>query len=228
MKFSIVVPVYNRQEKLLRALGSLQRQTYGDFEAIVVDDCSNPSMTLGKLESDSRFSLIRLNEHSERVIARTIGIKAMSGEFYCGLDSDDEYTKHYFETIACAIEKYPDAKCFNFGAVVHWRQDTTLRKVFKPVWLGDRHEEFKSGKIGNGSFVIRKDVLDTICDLPQAKSPYKFHELATDVHHLYPYPGQSLGNPFGDDFLLFYRVTRITKSIPLNNCLYVQYVRGHL
>lgn len=227
-KFSIIIPVYNRQDKLLRALTSLENQTYTDFEVIVVDDHSETLMDLGRFEGDPRFWLMRLKEHSERVIARTAGWQLAEGEWICNLDSDDQYAPHYLETIVRAEQEHPGARCFNFGAVVHWKNNTTLRQAFKPAWMNGSHVEFKSGHIGQGSFVVREDALDEIPLLPQVKSPYKFHELATDVHHLYPYPGLSLGNPWGDDWLLFFRITRKIQSIPLDNCLYTQFVRGHL
>lgn len=227
-KFSIIIPVYNRQAKLLRALASLENQTYTDFEVIVVDDHSETLMDLGRFEADPRFWLMRLKEHSERVIARTAGWKLAEGEWICNLDSDDEYARHYLETIVRAEQEHPEARCFNFGAVVHWKNNTTLRHTFKPAWMNGSHVEFKSGLIGQGSFVVRGDALDEIPLLPLVASPYKFHELATDVHHIFPYPGPSLGNPWGDDWLLFFRITRRIQSIPLDNCLYTQFVRGHL
>jgi glycosyltransferase involved in cell wall biosynthesis len=213
-------------------------QSYPDFEAIIVDDCSIPEkaaqLAIDHFKDD-RLKCIRLPEHSERVIARKTGWAASSGQFVCNLDSDDEYASHYLETVYQAICDYPGKMCFNFGAVVHHRSKaadgtirytgTSLRPTFKPAWLGDRHEEFRSGKIGTGSFVFYREVLDGIVSLPDASNPFKFHELAVDVHNLYPFPGQPLGNNWGDDYLLYYRITRIFQSVPLEICLYIQHVR---
>lgn len=226
--FSVVVPVRNRIQPLYRALRSLKNQTFGDYEVIVVDDASTPSLSFVlRWIGDDRFRFVYLREHSERAIARTKGMEEARGGWICWLDSDDRYEIHYLSTLNKAIKANPGAKCFNFGAVVHWRNVTKLRPTFKPKWLGDRHVEFKSGKIGTGSFAFHRSVLDEIEPLPQVSSPYKLHELATDIHHLYPYPGPTLGNPWGDDWLFFYRITRKFRSFPLNNCLYVQFVRGH-
>jgi glycosyltransferase involved in cell wall biosynthesis len=236
--FSVVIPTYNRSMTLLRAINSLRMQTYGNFECIVVDDASDsgvlPENVVGMV-GDFRFECVRLPQHSERVIARKTGMTLSQGDYITWLDSDDEYVPHYFETVMQAIEDYPDAKCFNFGAIVHHRSKdengivrytgTTLRPTFKPAWLGNCHERFKSGKIGTGSFVFHRSVLDAIVPLPDASSPYKLHELATDIHDLYPFPGLSLGNPWGDDWLMVYRITRRFQSVPLDVCLYVQHVR---
>lgn len=237
--FSIVIPTYNRGLTLLRAMNSLQNQNpHLDWECIIVDDCSDRGVlpeSIAASLGDPRFRVVRLQEHSERVIARKTGMAQACGDFLLWLDSDDELATHYLETVDQAIRDYPDAKCFNFGAVVHHRHrdendvvrytGTTLRPTFKPAWLGDHHEEFKSGKIGTGSFVFHRSILNEIEPLPDVSSPYKLHELCTDLHHIYPFPGVSIGNPWGDDHIWFYRITRRFQSIPLDACLYVQHVR---
>lgn len=243
MKFSIVIPTYNRRAELYRALRSVANQAVGGWECIVVDDASRPgfeAQPVVQWMQDSRFRLIRLAEHSERVIATNAGLDAAQGEWLCLLDSDDEYAVHYLEAVSGLMADHPEARCFNFGAVVHWRyrkddeirySRTTLRPVFQPRWLGESHEEFKSGGIGNGSFVFHREVWGNIERLPEAKNCYDLHRMATDVHHLYPvdendpHGGQTLGNPWGQDWLLFHRITRKYRSIPSDVCLYVQHVR---
>lgn len=216
MMFSIVIPTRNRTDELQRCLLSLKTQTYGDFECIVVDDFSdkerNGQIIVHWLR-DRRFTCIRLEEHSERCIARNTGFNAAQGEWFLTIDSDDELASHTLEVVAQATEDYKDAKCFNYGSIVFHRHryadgprytGVSLRPPFMPRWNGESHEEFKAGKICQGSYVFHRDVWDAIGPLPAAKSPYKVHELATDVHHLYPYPPRkgvdthgSLGNPWG-------------------------------
>jgi glycosyltransferase involved in cell wall biosynthesis len=222
VKFSVVIPTRNRD--LIVPLNSLAAQRFGDFEIIVVDDCPDEPVT--PLFQNQR--VIRLSSRSERAIARTVGMREAKGEWICWLDSDDAYAAHYLWVLNRAIQEHSGAKCFNFGAVVHRGFTTSLRPTFRPKWLGDKHVEFRSGSIGSGSFAFHRSVLDEIEPLPQTRSPYKFHELAIDTHHLYPFPGKTLGNPWGDDWLFFYRLTRKFRSVPLGNCLYVQYVRGSI
>jgi len=234
-KFSIIIPVRNRLGELCRALKSVDSQTFQDFECVVVDDESR--LPIGPVVFQNYgpwFTGIRLDDRSERVVAWTKGIEATSGEWLCRLDSDDEFASHYLEAVNGAILQHPEARCFNFGAVIHHRKRsdngpvytrTSIRPTFRPKWLGDKHVEFKSGKIGTGHFVFHRSVLDEIEWLPQVRSPYKFHEMATDVHHLYPFPGTTLGNPWGDDYLAFYRITRKFQSIPIEPALYIQHTR---
>jgi len=235
--FTIVIPTRNRGIELQRALDSVLGQSFGGFECIVVDDASSgiyKAAWFVRQMGDGRFKCITLEKHSGRCVARNTGMKAAQGVFVCWLDSDDEFSSNYLEVVRDAVVDYPDAKCFNFGAIVmHRRREdekvrytgTSIRPTFKPVWLGDCHEEFKSGKIGAGSFVFHRDVLKEIEMLPETKHFDQLHKMATDVHHLYPYPGRSLGNPHGEDWLMYYRITRRFQSIPLDVALYIQHVR---
>lgn len=199
MMFSIVIPVHGSRS-VHRPVSSLLRQHTRDLEVVVVTDLCEPVLSFAPA---CLIRHIHLKERSERAIARTKGMQAAVGDWICWLDSDDEYSSHYLHVVKRAIEQHPDARCFNFGAIVHHKDGTSLRQTFRPKWLSDRHEDFKSGKIGSGSFVFHRSVLDEIEPLPQAKNPYDFHKSATDVHHLYPVGGHTLGNPWGDDYLFF-------------------------
>jgi len=235
--FTIVIPTRNRGVELQRALHSVQGQSFPDFECIVVDDASEARYDVAffvHLMGDTRFKYIRLEEHSGRCVARNTGMRAAQGDWIVWLDSDDEIASNYLEVVKDAIVDNPDAKCFNFGAIVmHRRREegvvrytgTTIRPTFKPTWLGDHHEEFKSGKIGTGSFVFHRDVLDEIEWLPESIHFDQVHKMATDLHHLYPYPGPPIGNCWGDDFIIYHRITRKFQSIPLDVALYIQHVR---
>lgn len=90
---SVVIPTCNRRTILSRCLAALADQTFGDFEVIVVDDCSTDN-TIDMLESLRRDRpLLRLrwfrNErHAGANASRNRGIQAASGEIVAFLDSD--------------------------------------------------------------------------------------------------------------------------------------------
>jgi glycosyltransferase involved in cell wall biosynthesis len=88
---TVVIPVYNRDAELRRALRSLQEQTFADFECIVVDDASTISID-GIVDSfaDDRFICARNLQNRGPYNARVQGYRLMRGEFLIGLDSDDE------------------------------------------------------------------------------------------------------------------------------------------
>ena len=68
-RITVVVPVFNRQDKLRRALASLRAQTLVDFECLVVDDCSTVPIEPVVTElSDHRFRYLRNGQNGDFLI----------------------------------------------------------------------------------------------------------------------------------------------------------------
>ena len=88
IKLTIIIPVYNRPEKVVRTLDSIPVRD--DIEVIVIDDCSTDN-TLEVLKNYDRLPLIILQtlENSGPGIARNAGLDVATGEFVTFLDSDD-------------------------------------------------------------------------------------------------------------------------------------------
>jgi teichuronic acid biosynthesis glycosyltransferase TuaG len=89
---SIITPLYNSEEFIRDAIGSVLLQTYTNWEMIIVDDCStDDSVELIKhyVEQDSRIKLIQLSENSGAAVARNKAIEMAQGRYIAFLDSDD-------------------------------------------------------------------------------------------------------------------------------------------
>ncbi len=94
---SVIIPVYNSEKLLERALDSVLNQTYKDLEIIVVDDGStdNSSKIIAKYQKkDSRIVSIR-QKNGGQASARNAGIRLAKGEYLAFLDADDEYDKNF-------------------------------------------------------------------------------------------------------------------------------------
>ena len=90
-KITVVVPVYNREIELYRALRSVQGQTFQDFECIVVDDGSTIQIQpIVKSLEASRFLYLRNDINGGPYNACTCGYRAMKGEYCFLLHSDWE------------------------------------------------------------------------------------------------------------------------------------------
>lgn len=87
---SVIIPTYNRAHVLQRAIGSVQSQTFQDFELIVVDDGSRDS-TRDLLYRYGDTLKIVFQEHRGASAARNAGIEHARGELIAFLDSDDEW-----------------------------------------------------------------------------------------------------------------------------------------
>lgn len=91
-RVSIVIPTFNRGTYLRRALMSVLRQTYEDFEVIVVDDHSSDDTPQRVREiEDSRVKFLRHTSNRGASAARNTGVRAATGHFIAFLDSDDEW-----------------------------------------------------------------------------------------------------------------------------------------
>lgn len=106
-KVSIIVPVYNVENYIIRCINSLIRQTYENIEIIVVDDGSTDnSMTICNdlLLKDSRINLFH-KENGGLSSARNYGIINSTGEYITFIDSDDDVDITYVEKLVNALEE---------------------------------------------------------------------------------------------------------------------------
>jgi glycosyltransferase involved in cell wall biosynthesis len=91
-KVSVVMPAYNSESYIAEAIESILKQTFIDFEFIIVDDGSRDN-TCRIVESfkkeDSRIIFIKKKENSGNYPARNLGMKRARGKYICVMDSDD-------------------------------------------------------------------------------------------------------------------------------------------
>lgn len=95
MKVSVVVPLYNKARYVARALDSILKQDYGDFELIVVDDGStDESPSIVRSYTDKRIRLIS-QANAGPGAARNYGVSLTCGEILAFCDADDEWFPWY-------------------------------------------------------------------------------------------------------------------------------------
>ena len=85
MNVSVVIPARNEEKNLPRCLAALARQTYGDFELIVVDSASSDGT--GRVARDHGARVIRV-EVPGVALARQVGFEAARGEIIASMDAD--------------------------------------------------------------------------------------------------------------------------------------------
>jgi glycosyltransferase involved in cell wall biosynthesis len=109
-RVTVVTTVYNVVRYLGDAIGSLQAQTYKDWELVLVDDGSTaPEAEHALAEWERRgFTVIR-TENRGIGAARNTGIAAGSGEFVIALDSDDRLAPTFLERTVAALDDAPEA-----------------------------------------------------------------------------------------------------------------------
>lgn len=105
---SLIIPIYNSSETLNRCLSSVKRQSYCDYEVIMVDDGStDDSFELCRSfgNEDSRFIVIN-QENGGASSARNTGIENAHGDYICFVDSDDEIRPNYIKDLIDDIGEY--------------------------------------------------------------------------------------------------------------------------
>lgn len=116
--FSIIVPVYNKEDYLYECVESVLNQTCSDFELILVDDGStdsSPDICDKYAISDSRIKVVH-KENGGLVSARKAGARLASGQYILNIDSDDCIVEHALDTLKGVIDKYqPDIVGFKFS-----------------------------------------------------------------------------------------------------------------
>jgi glycosyltransferase involved in cell wall biosynthesis len=110
--FSIVIPLYNKEKYIKRAITSVLDQTIQDFEIIVVNDGSTDNSTnIVKSITDNRIKLI--NQENQGVsVARNTGIENTKNEYIAFLDADDKWEPYFLEEIRKLIEINKSAGLF--------------------------------------------------------------------------------------------------------------------
>ncbi|MES2188903.1 MAG: glycosyltransferase family 2 protein [Pseudomonadota bacterium] len=90
---SIVIPTYNHAHLLRRALNSVIGQTYGNWEATVIDNHSrdNTEEVVSEFQ-DNRIKLVKYSNHGVIAASRNAGVRQSKGEWIAFLDSDDWWT----------------------------------------------------------------------------------------------------------------------------------------
>ena len=257
--FSIVTSVnlwdQEKVNEFLRCIESVKKQTYKNFEWIIVDDGSSQQILWEEvLVGIPKVEVIK-KPHEERVIGYETGFKKAKGDWICVLDSDDEYIPNYLETLEKSITENPEYKMFNFGAIYKWKDEKeTKREPFEPKILEVGHEVFGGGNIVWGTFIFHRSVYEDLGGFPilvekvdcfeinyggirdlYMNSPYnlsayyqvKYPEIRK--YFMVDFQGEpnkiikELGNPWGQDWALWYQYTRKYHSKPIKEYLYVVY-----
>ncbi len=112
MRFSVIIPLYNKSPYVRKALGSVMSQTFRDYELIVVDDGStDDSLNVAQsVLADSDVSCLIIQQTNSGVsTARNKGVAASRGDYLCFLDADDWWAPSFLEKMDGLIRAYPDA-----------------------------------------------------------------------------------------------------------------------
>lgn len=103
---SVVIPCYNAGAFIRNTLTALEKQTFQDFNVILVDDCSpdDTARVIAEYKAESPLEILYTrNEHnSGPALSRNYGIQMSDAAYICFCDSDDWYDADYLENLVAA------------------------------------------------------------------------------------------------------------------------------
>ena len=103
--FSIIIPVFNRPDELRELLVSLAKQTYQQFEVLVIDDGSTSKADAVVAEFVSQLSIrYFFKENSGQGFTRNYGFDRATGDYFVIFDSDALIPPHYFTAVNQRLE----------------------------------------------------------------------------------------------------------------------------
>lgn len=112
MKCSVIIPAFKQAEYLGAAIESVLQQTHGDFECVVVNDCS-PDHTeeVVRQYSDPRIVYVKHEQNQGLPATRNTGIRASTGETLFLLDCDDMFHREKLQRHVQFLNKHPEVGC---------------------------------------------------------------------------------------------------------------------
>ena len=134
---SVIIPTYNRVEKMLRSLQSVMNQSYKDLEIIVVDDGStdNTEEVINTI-TDKRVRYIKHKTNMGGGAARNTGINNAHGEYIAFQDSDDVWYENKLEVeLDCLLSNNADIVFCKMNRIVDGKSVKIIPEIYSEGFL---------------------------------------------------------------------------------------------
>ena len=183
-KFTVIVPVYNREKYITRVLRSIQNQSYKNIEIIFIDDKSDDDSVkiIEKYQrKDKRIRLIKHSKNQGTLITRNDGALHARGEYITFVDPDDLLYEGILKKLVGAIEIYDadvirfDAfyrtssfvEKYDYGDYFKRNKVITQPEIFKQTFYDEHGELFQHNLFLWGKIIRRElflELLDNLTD----------------------------------------------------------------
>lgn len=158
---SIIIPVYNASRFLEETINSIQEQTYSNWEAIFIDDCSSDNsydIIKQYQKNDKRIKVIKNKINNGVAISRNNGIDYAKGEYLCFLDADDKWHPkklekqiNFMQELNCEFSftgyQFANEKCNPNGKIVSVPNKINYKQALKNTTIWTSTVMFNMGKL---------------------------------------------------------------------------------
>ena len=135
MLVSVIIPTYKRTTYLKIALESVVKQTYENFECLVVNDYPPMRDEIDELVAefgDSRIKLIHHEQNGGESQSRNTALTYAQGDIVALLDDDDIWKPEFLEASVARHKERPEVGLVYTGYVRFWDEDLLCIAVFSP------------------------------------------------------------------------------------------------
>ena len=164
------MPYYKKKKYIKIAINSVIRQTYKNFELIIIyDDGNKEDLTFLKkiVKRDKRIKLFINKKNFGAGFSRNFGIKIAKGNYIAFLDSDDTWKKNKLSTQIKIMEKYNYLASHTGYSIIKMNQNHNSKRQAKTLNYFDL---LKSCDIGLSTVVLKKSVLKNRKLFPKLKT----------------------------------------------------------
>jgi glycosyltransferase involved in cell wall biosynthesis len=172
MKFSVIIPLYNKAPYVRKALETVCAQTYHDYEIIVINDGSMDNSAIiaeEYLNGVEGISYKILSQQNAGVsVARNNGVAQASGDYIAFLDADDWWEPTYLERMAQLIKDYPEAGLYACNYVYYKPGKTHVALNIPTGYINYPKAYYGSGAmpVWTGATIIPRAVFDEMGGFP--------------------------------------------------------------
>lgn len=154
VRFSVIVPVYNRIDEVRDLLDSLRCQTLKNFEVVIVEDGSTaPCEEAVKSANDLRVKYF-YKDNEGRSIARNYGMERAEGDYFIFFDSDCVIPENYFAVLTEELDSHP-VDCFGGPDSAHSSFTSTQKAINFAMTSFLTTGGIRGGKVSLEKFVPR-------------------------------------------------------------------------
>lgn len=160
MKFSIIIPIYNVEKYLRKCIDSIIKQTYKDFEIILIDDGSTDKSRIICDEYDEEFDFVtvvhKANEGQGAAWMKE-GLSIVKGDYVGSIDSDDWVAPDLLERISIEVDNsQPDILVYGYKNVSNQSEHINVIRARKGYYTReDIKTEILPNLINTGGFQNR-------------------------------------------------------------------------
>ena len=172
MKFSVIIPLYNKAPYVRKALESVCAQTYRDYELIVINDGSTDNSAIVAdeyLKATDSIDYKIINQPNAGVsAARNNGVAASQGDYIAFLDADDWWEPTYLERMSQLIEDYPDAGLYACNYIYYKPGKTHVALHIPTGYINYPKAYYESDAmpVWTGAAMIPRNVYDEMGGFP--------------------------------------------------------------